>query len=162
MIGLPTETDEDIEEILRLVKEIRGISKAGRIVLCVSAFVPKPFTPFQWHPMAAATVIVKRLKQLKDGLKRENIKVHHDALKYAYIEGLFAMGDRRVSPVIETIASGIDWKKACELHSIDPSGYIFREKAYSELLPWDFIDNGIEKDNLWREYMSGVAGKTVA
>ncbi|MBF0457505.1 MAG: radical SAM protein [Nitrospirae bacterium] len=158
MIGLPTETDEDIEEMLRLVKEIRGISKSGRIVLSVSAFVPKPFTPFQWHPMAAASVIVTRLKQLKDGLKREkNVKVHHDALKYAYIEGLLAMGDRRLSPVIESIADGIDWKKACELHSIDPSEYIFREKAYDELLPWDFIDNGIEKERLWREYLSGTA-----
>ncbi|MBF0554196.1 MAG: radical SAM protein [Nitrospirae bacterium] len=157
MIGLPTETDEDIAEMIDLVKEIRGLSKSGRIVLSVSAFVPKPFTPFQWHPMESSAVIVRRLKQLKDGLKKEDVKVNHDQLKYAYTEGLLAMGDRRLSPVIESIADGLNWKKACELHSIDPSEYIFREKPYYEPLPWDFIDNGIEKERLWREYLLSTA-----
>jgi radical SAM superfamily enzyme YgiQ (UPF0313 family) len=157
MIGLPTETDEDIKEMTALVKEIRSLSKTGRIVLSVSAFVPKPFTPFQWHPMEAAPVIMKRLKQLKDGLKKENVKVLHDALKNACTEGLLAMGDRRLSPVIESLADGLTWRKACELHSIDPSEYIFRKKAYEEPLPWDFIDNGIEKKGLWREYSLGMA-----
>ncbi|MBF0568746.1 MAG: radical SAM protein [Nitrospirae bacterium] len=157
MIGLPTETDEDIKEMIALVKEIRGLSKAGRIVLSVSAFVPKPFTPFQWHPMEASVVIMMRLKQLKDGLKKENVKVIHDQLRYAYTEGLLAMGDRRLSPVIESIADGLNWKKACELHSIDPSEYIFRDKPYDEPLPWDFIDNGIEKERLWREYSLSTA-----
>ncbi|MBF0487345.1 MAG: radical SAM protein [Nitrospirae bacterium] len=157
MIGLPTETDEDIAEMIALVKEIRGLSKAGRIVLSVSAFVPKPFTPFQWHPMEESVVILRRLKQLKDGLKKDNVKVIHDQLKYAYTEGLLAMGDRRLSPVIESIADGLNWKKACELHSIDPSEYIFREKPYDEPLPWDFIDNGIEKERLWHEYSLSTA-----
>ncbi|MEO5360262.1 MAG: radical SAM protein [Nitrospirota bacterium] len=152
MIGLPTETGEDIEEMIALVREIRGLNRAGRIVLSVSAFVPKPFTPFQWHKMEQPAVITKRLKQLKDGLKRENVKVNHDALKFAYTEGLLAMGDRRLSPVIESLADGLDWRKACELHRVDPSEYIFRQKQYDEPLPWDFIDNEIEKANLWREY----------
>jgi Fe-S oxidoreductase len=130
MIGLPTETDEDIREMTALVREIRGLSKSGRVVLSVSAFVPKPFTPFQWHPMAAEQIIVKRLKILKDGLKKENVKVHHDQLKNAYTEGLLAMGDRRISAVVESMADGLSWRKACEAHSIDPAHYIF-EKRHS-------------------------------
>ncbi|MBF0319873.1 MAG: radical SAM protein, partial [Nitrospirae bacterium] len=132
-------------------------SKSGRIVLSVSAFVPKPFTPFQWHPMAAEQVIVKRLKILRDGLKKENVKVHHDQLKNAYTEGLLAMGDRRIALVIESMADGLSWRKACEAHSTDPAHYIFREKSFEEPLPWDFIENGVNKEGLWREYTLSVA-----
>ncbi|MCG6552826.1 MAG: radical SAM protein [Candidatus Magnetominusculus sp. LBB02] len=153
MIGLPTETDEDIDAMIDLVKEIRALSTAGRIALSVSAFVPKPFTPFQWQPMTQELVILKRLKQLKDGLKRENVGVNHDHLKYAFTEGLLAMGDRRLSSVIVSMADGLSWKNACASHSINPSEYLFRKKQYDEPLPWDFIDNGIKKDSLWREYL---------
>ncbi|MBF0516022.1 MAG: hypothetical protein HQK97_02730 [Nitrospirae bacterium] len=108
--------------------------------------------------MADHAVVVARMKQLKDGLKRQiNVKVTHDALRNAYIEGLFAMGDRCVSPIVESLADGTDWEKACKERSIDASAYIYRKKAFDERLPWDFIDNGIDKASLWREYCKAEA-----
>ncbi|HWR57377.1 MAG TPA: radical SAM protein, partial [Thermodesulfovibrionales bacterium] len=97
MAGLPTETERDIQGIVDLVEKIRGLSAKGKIVLTVSTFVPKPFTPFQWHPMEKMEVVKSRLKRIKNGLGTlKGVRVFHDVPKYAYMQGLFAMGDRRI------------------------------------------------------------------
>jgi len=95
MIGLPTETREDIAGIIDLAKKVRARSKKGYITLSISTFVPKPFTPFQWHPMAPLKEVKERLKLIKKGLMQEKgVRVFHDVPKYAYMQGLFASGNR--------------------------------------------------------------------
>lgn len=108
MIGLPTETKEDIEGIIGLVKKIRANSRKGYITLSVSTFVPKPFTPFQWHSMLQLKEVKERLNRIKKGLINEKgVRVFHDVPKYAYMQGLFALGNRTVGALIERIALDI-------------------------------------------------------
>jgi radical SAM superfamily enzyme YgiQ (UPF0313 family) len=157
MVGLPGETMEDIEGIIRLVKTIRGNTRKGYIRLSVSTFVPKPFTPFQWHPMEPLKSVKEKLRRIKKGLVLEKgVRVLHDVPKYAHLQGLFALGDRRVGRVIERMAEEeIDViKKGSE--DIDIASVIFRKKDYSEILPWDFIDAGISKEHLWNEYQKAL------
>jgi radical SAM superfamily enzyme YgiQ (UPF0313 family) len=153
MVGLPTEDQRDIEGIVSLVKNIRKISRRGNIVLTLSTFVPKPFTPFQWHPMERMETVKDRLKSVKKGLiTLKGVKVFHDVPKYAYMQGLFSRGDRRVSRVLEGMEGIDDWRKACASSGIDVEFYLFRQRDLQEMLPWDFIDNYITKENLWTEY----------
>lgn len=153
MVGLPTEDQRDIEGIVSLVKNIRKISRRGNIVLTLSTFVPKPFTPFQWHPMERMETVKDRLKSVKKGLiTLKGVKVFHDVPKYAYMQGLFSRGDRRVSRVLEGMEGIDDWRKACANSGIDVEFYLFRQRDLHEMLPWDFIDNYITKENLWTEY----------
>lgn len=157
MIGLPTERDEDIEGIINLVKKIREDSIRGNIVLTISTFVPKPFTPFQWHPMERIETVKERLKIIKKGLMNvKGVKVFHDVPKYAYMQGLFARGDRRVVTVIQELSNSKDMKRACLEAGIDIDYYIFRKRDLEEKLPWDFIDCGIPKQRLWEEYQKSL------
>jgi len=157
MIGLPTETEEDISGIVELVRKIRSLSERGNITLSVSTFVPKPFTPFQWHPMEDIGTVKGKMKFIKKALKDiKGVKVFHDVPRYAHMQGLFSMGDRRVLNVLEAMArtndSTDDWNKACSEAGIDWAYYIFRDRGFEEKLPWDFIDTGISKAKLWDEY----------
>ncbi len=157
MIGLPTERDEDIEGIINLVKRIREDSIRGNIVLTISIFVPKPFTPFQWHPMERIEIIKDRLKTIKRGLMNvKGVKVFHDVPKYAYMQGLFARGDRRIVTVIQGLSNGKDFKRACLEAGIDFDYYIFRKRDLEEKLPWDFIDCGIPRQRLWEDYQKSL------
>lgn len=159
MIGLPTETEEDIDGIISLVKKIRDTSQRGNIVLTVSTFVPKPFTPFQWHPMEAPEIVKARLKIIKKGLQHlKGVKVFHDVPKYAYMQGLFARGDRRIAQALKVMSNGKDWKGACLEAGVDIDYYIFRKRRFDERLPWDFIDCGISKERLWKEYQRAIEG----
>jgi radical SAM superfamily enzyme YgiQ (UPF0313 family) len=157
MIGLPTETKEDIEGIVHLVKRIRDLSKKGHITLSISTFVPKPFTPFQWHPMENPAEVKERLKIVRKGLLSvRGVKVFHDVPKYAYMQGFFAVGDRRISHVLEGMSADQDWQKAAESAGINKDFYIFRKRELHEILPWDFIDMGISKEKLWAEYREAL------
>jgi radical SAM superfamily enzyme YgiQ (UPF0313 family) len=157
MVGLPTENQGDIEGIVSLVKNIRKISHRGNIVLTLSTFVPKPFTPFQWHPMERMETVKSRLKSVKKELiALKGVKVFHDVPKYAYMQGLFSRGDRRISRVLEGMQDTEDWRKACTAAGIDTEFYLFRQRDLHEMLPWDFIDNYITKEKLWAEYEKAV------
>jgi radical SAM superfamily enzyme YgiQ (UPF0313 family) len=141
MVGLPTETDEDVEGIIELVKRIRKDSIKGKITLTVSTFVPKPFTPFERHSMARPEVVKERLKKIKKGLLGERgVSVFHDVPKYAYMQGLFALGDRSISRVLSHMSDGTDYKTALKESGVGEEFYIFREKEKDEKLPWDFIE----------------------
>lgn len=162
MIGLPTETQEDISGIVELVRKIRRTSKRGTLVLSISTFVPKPLTPFQWHVMEPLGVVKEKLKFIKKTLRDDgNIKVFHDVPKYAYLQGFFARGDRRVFKVIEAMSKTDDMKKACSETGIDMDFYLFRKRDFQEILPWDFIKSDTMKQRLWEEYASalGLANK---
>ncbi len=156
MIGLPAETEEDIEAIIELVKKIRSLSKKGTISLTLSIFVPKPFTPFQWHPMADEKIVRGRISTVKKALSKKRINVNHDSVRDAYVQGLLAMGDRRVGNAIIKMNEEYNWKKACREADIDPAFYIFRKKELDEKLPWDFIDNGVPKEKLLEEYTKAM------
>jgi radical SAM superfamily enzyme YgiQ (UPF0313 family) len=157
MIGLPTETTEDIEGIVNLVKKIRSISHRGHITLSISTFVPKPFTPFQWHPMAPLKDVKNRMRFIRKGLSEiKGVKVFHDVPKYAYMQGLLSVGDRRTSEAIEKIAFENPSGDKLGSPGFDPALYIFRAKEFSEILPWDFIDAGVSKEKLWKEYQMAV------
>jgi len=158
MIGLPTETREDIIGIVDIVKKIRDRTPKGNITLSVSTFVPKPFTPFQWHPMENPSEIKERLKMIKNGLLPiKGVRVFHDVSKYAYMQGLFSQGDRRVSQVVIEMLSIQDWRKAAVAAGIKEDFYIFRKKEFHEILPWDFIDVGIREERLWAEYQEALS-----
>jgi radical SAM superfamily enzyme YgiQ (UPF0313 family) len=157
MIGLPTETEEDITGIIDLVKKIRRNSKRGYITLSVSTFVPKPFTPFQWHCMAPLKEVKERLRMIKKGLLGEKgVRVFHDVPKYAYMQGLFALGNRSVGRLIEMFASGAPLALKGRSYEEALEFFVFRKKDISENLPWDFIDAGISKEKLWEEYQRAL------
>ena len=159
MIGLPTETREDIAGIIDLAKKVRARSKKGYITLSISTFVPKPFTPFQWHPMAPLKEVKERLKLIKKGLMQEKgVRVFHDVPKYAYMQGLFASGNRGTAALIERIASGDPLALKDRAYERALDFFVFRKKDISENLPWDFIDAGVSKEKLWQEYQKAIEG----
>ena len=153
MIGLPYERDEDIEGIISLAGKIRSLSARGNIVLSISTFVPKPFTPFQWHPMRDEKTVKRRLKMIKSQTGRnKGIRVLHDVVKYAYLQGVFSRGDRRISKAITEMRQAGRWRDIMRGKGLRIEDYLFRPRRYDELLPWDFIDIGITKESLWSEY----------
>ncbi len=157
MVGLPTETRQDIDGLINLVKKIRDVFKKGAITLSISTFVPKPFTPFQWHPMERPNEVKERLKIIKKAVQSiRGARAFHDVPKYAYMQGLFSVGDRRISRVLEGMSNNQDWMKAAQAAGINKDRFIFRNKDISEILPWDFIDMGISKEALWSEYRQAL------
>jgi radical SAM superfamily enzyme YgiQ (UPF0313 family) len=170
MVGLPTETEEDMTAIIQLVKRIkheqlvigRGQKRLGTITLSVSSFVPKPFTPFQWVPFCDLSVLKQRIKKLKRGLGAvANVKVHADVPRWAYIQALLSRGDRQLAPLLAILGQqNSSWSKATKAVNVNPEFYVYRQRQREELLPWDFIDHRLRKDYLWNEYQLALAGKT--
>jgi radical SAM superfamily enzyme YgiQ (UPF0313 family) len=162
LIGLPTETREDVEKIVSLVKVIKHhvvkeSSTRGRIrqiKLSVNCFIPKPFTPFQWFPMEDLSSLKDKQRWLKKTLSREGgVKVSFDVPKWAYVQALLSTGDRRVSSLLLAVhGNDGDWTKTFRNRDLNPDFYVYRPKALDELLPWDFIDHGIRKEHLIKEY----------
>jgi len=157
MVGLPFETDADVEGIISLSLEIRDIflaeskkqKKIGTITLSVNPFVPKPATPFQWLPMAPAAVLKKRTAHLRNSLKKiPNMKINCESHRMARINGVLARGDQRVATLIETAAQE-GWSSA--LSKKDLATYLYREIDTNAPLPWDILDSGIKKRFLIRE-----------
>ena len=169
LMGLPTESPDDVNEIAELVKKIKhrmvkesvARGKIGRITLSVNCFIPKPFTPFQWFPMAEVGSLKNMQKQLKKTLiKSGGIVVNSDVPKWAYIQALLSLGDRRVSTILQNAHKlNGNWKKAMQLSQINPDFFVYRPKSLDELLPWDFIDHGITKKHLQAEYKLTLEGR---
>jgi radical SAM superfamily enzyme YgiQ (UPF0313 family) len=140
MVGLPSESDEDIEGLVNLVRAVRNTSKKGGITITLSTFIPKPFTPFERYPMTDIKTVKERLKRIKKSLKSERrVKVFHDVPKYAYMQGMFSVGDRRVGAALKAMLQEHDWRRASTSAGLDPDFYTMRVKMPLELLPWDFI-----------------------
>lgn len=154
MIGLPFEKDEDVDDIVKLIKKIRVIFPR-RITASVSVFVPKPFTPFQWHRMEDYERVKEKLKKLKrDTLAIKGFKLVHEVPKYSYMEGYFARGSRQAISVIEKISEGENFGKI-----LDEVKYrLYETKSFEDYLPWDFIEHeGLTKESLWKEYEKAKA-----
>lgn len=184
MLGLPWEEEEDMKEIARLSDrvarryyEIPKEQRHGKCQITASSsfFVPKPFTPFQWAPMCTAEEYVRRAAIVKhefqEQLNRKSLKYNwHDA-EVTVLEGVFARGDRRIGQVIEEAYrlgclydswtetfDNEKWIQAFENTGIDPEFYTLRERETSELLPWDFIEIGVTKKFLEREWQRAKDG----
>jgi radical SAM superfamily enzyme YgiQ (UPF0313 family) len=167
MVGLPTETADDVREIGRLVKylrhrvikESRGKKKLSLITLSMSSFVPKPFTPFQWAPFMEVGELKRRLKLVRQELKGiKEVRVHTDLPKWAYTQALLARGDRRVGEMLRA-AHRQGWAEALRKSPTNPDFFVYRERDRDELFPWDFIDHGLDKNFLWEEYQLALAEK---
>jgi radical SAM superfamily enzyme YgiQ (UPF0313 family) len=151
MLGLPGETLEDVEAIPALVREIRAVSQLGKISLTLSIFVPKPFTPYQWQPMLDAKELNRRARVVKDGLRGvHGMQISTESPRMAHMQGFFAQGDRRLSFVLEKMVDGVSYNKAAKAVGLDPEWFIHRKKGLDEMLPWGFIDSGIEFGELWK------------
>jgi radical SAM family uncharacterized protein len=169
MVGLPTETLDDVEAIVTLCKKIkhrflkssRAKKHMGEITVSLNSFVPKPFTPFQWVQMDDVHLLKSKIKKVKNGLKRvANVRVHADIPKWAYIHALLSRGDRKVGQILSLVNTNQgNWPKTFKSSPVNPDFYVYRERSLDELLPWDFIDHGIRKSFLKTEYKRAIQGK---
>ena len=166
LIGLPSEIDEDVEEILFLAKRIRhqilsdqkNQKKRWRLVLSVNPFIPKPATPFQWVPLEEAGELKKKLKMIQRGVQGERgMEMIYDLPKWAYIQALFSKGDRRVGKILMAAHryQG-NWSQALRETTINSDFYVYRKRDLDEIFPWDFIDHGISKEQLKEEYLKAM------
>jgi radical SAM superfamily enzyme YgiQ (UPF0313 family) len=166
MIGLPTETDEDLVAIRDLTLEIRDRmlrharhrGTIGRLVASVNPLVPKPGTAYQWMPMDAAAATerkMKRLRQLVSGL--DNVYFNIKSERHSFYQALLSLGDRRVAPVIEAVErNGGNWRTAAAEVGVDPDWYIFRDRGADRVLPWDVVDGGLKRSFFRSEFEQGL------
>ena len=172
MLGLPTETDEDVIGIAQLAEKVYWTwksyavnkSRGLRITVSTSFFVPKPFTPFQWEAQITREEYHRRVDLLRNSIKNKSIQYNWHEMETSYIEAVLARGDRRLGKLLETV-----WRKGARLDSwseyfdfqrwmeafaetgIDPDFYALRERPKDEILPWSMIDIGVHPEYLWRE-----------
>ncbi len=185
MLGLPTETNEDIEGIAilsdKIAREYYTIPKDKRngkvqIVSSTSFFIPKPFTPFQWTRMATGEEFIAKQQflseKMREQLNQKSIKYNWHEVEVSVLEGILARGDRKLCKVIlDAYKDGCiydawseffdydKWMNALEKNGINYHFYTDRERSKEEILPWDYIDIGVTKDFLWREYENAKAEK---
>ena len=182
MIGLPTETDEDIAGIANLAQAVvdefyhcenKPKGKSVSVNISLASLVPKPFTPFQWEPQNKPDLLIEKQDYLLSCIKTRKVQLSRHVPWTSFLEGVFARGDRRLGKVIETA-----WRKGCHFDSweehldrekwnasfeecgIDPFFYTARERDLEEVLPWDHMDYGVTKKFLQKEYMKAHKGET--
>ena len=158
LVGLPTEGPEDIEAIIDLTRRVRAILKRGEISLSVNPFIPKSWTPFQWAPYENMKMLEGKLSAIKKGCgPMKGVKVKTYSPRMGYLQTILSRGDRRVAAAIEQVAG----KGAGQLLKslADPDRYVYRERSYDEVLPWDILDHGITKEYLWKEYERALKGQ---
>ena len=154
MIGLPSETDEDLVAIRDLTLQVREImmrhakarGRVGRIVGSVNPLVPKPGTTYQWMPMEPTDSIERKMKRLR-GLVSDidNVYFNIKSERHSYYQALLSLGDRRVAPAIEAAElNGGQWRRAVEDADVDGDFFIFRDRSQDAVLPWDIIDGGMK------------------
>ncbi|MGL5150268.1 MAG: TIGR03960 family B12-binding radical SAM protein [Clostridium sp.] len=173
MIGLPYENIEDCAEIGQLAEKMadeyfkvpRHIRNKGlSIKVSTSILVPKPFTPFQWAPMEKMEIVNQKINAVKGAIKSRSISYNYHEQKTSYMEAVFARGDRRLSEVlIKAFEKGAkfdgwseyfnfeSWQEALAECNVDGDFYVYRERSYEEILPWDFIQIGVNRKYLERE-----------
>lgn len=173
ILGLPYETTEDAAGIGELSEKMADVyfgipkdvrNKGLKITVSTSILVPKPFTPFQWAPMARPEIVDERIKAVRGAIKSRSIVYNYHEQETSFMEAVFARGDRRTCDVlIKAFEKGAKfdgwseyfnmeiWKEAMEECNLDADFYVYRERGYDEVLPWDFIDIGVNRKYLERE-----------
>jgi radical SAM family uncharacterized protein len=169
IVGLPTETQEDVDAIIHLAEKVREVQlkharplgRIGRITLSVNSFVPKPFTPFQWEPMAPVESLNKKVRGLEKAVRRiGNMNMIHDLPKWEYVQALLSRGDRRIGKLlIAVLENGEDWKRAARELNMDTDFHVYRRRSFDEPLAWDFIDIGVRKEYLKNEFARALEEK---
>lgn len=175
MIGLPTETPEDIDAIVALVERLRAIrgpkGRGGKIHVSVGTFIPKAHTPFQWCPQLSLAESRARIADLRPRLSRPGVQFKWQSPEVSFLEGVIARGDRRLAALLETawrLGCRLDgwsdrfrfdlWERAFEETGIDPAVFATRSRTPDEPLPWDHIDMGVTRDFLRAEWEKALAG----
>ena len=172
MLGLPTETDEDILGIAELANQVlhtwrlyaKNKNRGVRITVSTSCFVPKPHSPFQWETQNTMEEYIRKVNLLREAIKAKNVVYNWHDPQTSYIEATLSRGDRRMGKVIENVwrAGGrleawgdyfsFDrWMKAFEDAGVDPSFYAHRERDKDEVMPWNLVDVGVRREHLWHE-----------
>jgi radical SAM superfamily enzyme YgiQ (UPF0313 family) len=166
MIGLPTETDEDLVAIrdltlqlrVRMMKHARARGHIGRIIGSVNPLIPKPGTAYQWIPMEDPAVVdrkIKRLRSLTAGI--DNVYFNIKSERHSYFQALLSLGDRRVAPAIEIAErNGQNWRAAVAEAGVDAEFYVFRDRTNDAALPWDIIDGGMKATFFHAEFEKGL------
>nr|MBF0222510.1 radical SAM protein [Desulfobulbaceae bacterium] len=172
MIGLPTEKDADLVELVNLVREVqeeinvigRRKGRLSQIHLSINCFVPKAWTPFQFHAFEDVVNLKDKIKFLrKEFSKFHNLKISVDHPDNAYFQAVFARADRRAGALLPEISQHPKgWKKIFKKNGLDPSFYAMRKRDFSEVFPWDIIDHGIQRNYLWKEYQLALDGNSSA
>lgn len=177
MMGLPTETDEDIIGIARLAKkvvdlytEIKG-RRGVKVTISVACFVPKPYTPFQWFGQLPIVEFERRQRLLKENITDRSITFNYHDARLSVIEGVFARGDRRLGKVLyqawqdgakfdgwSDLYQHDTWLKAFETCGVDMAFYNERQRDFNEALPWEITSPGVNKEFLLREWHHAMAG----
>lgn len=182
MMGLPTETMEDIEGIANLGMDVlhafynnpnRQKGTGLQVNISCSSFIPKPFTPFQWEPEDTMDSLKAKQKHLLESIPSKKIKVSYHETPTSLLEGVLARGDRRLSAVIYSAFKDgckfdswdehfkfASWMKAFEENNLDPYFYTQRKRDFSEVLPWDHLDYGISRKFLEKENLKAHENKT--
>ena len=173
ILGLPYETTEDAAGIGELAEKMADVyfgipknvrNKGLKITVSTSILVPKPFTPFQWAPMARPEIVDERIKAVRGAIKSRSIVYNYHEQETSFMEAVFARGDRRTCDVlIKAFEKGAKfdgwseyfkmdiWNESMAECNLDPDFYVYRERSYEEILPWDFIDIGVNRKYLERE-----------
>ena len=164
MIGLPTETDEDIDAIVGLAERTQAhmaeVGCKGRLTLSINPFIPKPFTPFQWMAMDHQKSVEKKLQYIKKSLqKNRRIEVLVESPKEAYIQGVLARGDRRLGKVLAACAidrGSKSFKSEMKKAGLDMDDCNYRERKFEDYLPWSHLDMGLRNGYLEEEWQRAV------
>lgn len=164
MIGLPTETDEDIDAIIGLAERTQAhmadVGCKGRLTLSINPFIPKPFTPFQWMAMDHQKSVEKKLQYIKKSLqKNRRIEVLVESPKEAYIQGVLARGDRRLGKVLAACAldrGSKSFKSEMKKAGLDMDDCNYRERKFDDYLPWSHLDMGLRDGYLEQEWQRAV------
>ncbi len=177
MVGLPTETDEDVLAIADLGLKVHRIARthgrANKVTLSVGGFVPKPHTPFQWAPQDPPEEIARKLGLIRHAVREaDGLKVRTNDPDEGVIEGLLARGDRRVAAAVERawrLGARFDgwhevetlpiWRRALEETGVDLAWYSHRERGEDEAFPWDHLDSGLERQWLWEDWRTALSGE---
>jgi len=166
MIGLPTETEDDLQAIRDLTGELRDImlthakgrGRIGRIVASVNPLIPKPGTAYQWLPMEDPAVTDRKGKRLRSLVADlDNVYFNIKSERHSYYQALLSLGDRRVAPAIEAAErNGGNWRAAVAETGVDADFYIFRDRSGDVTLPWDIIDGGMKASFFRAEFDKGL------
>lgn len=172
MLGLPTETEEDVLGIAELANQVlhtwrlyaKNKNRGVRITVSTSCFVPKPHSPFQWEKQNTMDEYIAKVNLLRENIKAKNVVYNWHDPQTSYIEATLSRGDRRMGKVIENVwrsggrleawtdyFSFDRWMQAFDNAGVDPTFYAHRERCKDEVMPWDVVDVGVRKEHLWHE-----------
>jgi len=169
LIGLPTEDQADLDELLVLTERIRLIwcevgrrrGQLGTVTLSVNHFIPKPFTPLQWCGMETENNLKKKLRFLHAAISRiPNTVLNSESIRSSALQAFLSRGDRQVGRLLPQLAEGSNLKQICKKAGLELYDYVHKERRQDEVFPWEVIDQGFSRTYLWQEYLRALNGQS--